>query len=151
MHKRIKYSLEYIAGFFDGEGSVGIYGNGQKSGHSLRVQVTQNYTLESKELMSHLHVVYGGYLGESFNRKGNLNLHWQLSGEKTAKFLEDILPFLHIKNTQVAFALQWNTMKPKKERGKAGKYLPFSLDAIEENTKASDYLKYLKTCSFIKT
>jgi DNA transposition AAA+ family ATPase len=34
------HALPYIAGFFDGEGSIGIYLNGKKQGRTLRVQHT---------------------------------------------------------------------------------------------------------------
>jgi hypothetical protein len=41
--------LSYLAGFFDGEGSVGIYSSNKQFNHAcLRVQLKQN---ESKEIV----------------------------------------------------------------------------------------------------
>lgn len=37
---------DYIAGFFDGEGSIGIYKNGRGM-HYLRTQLTQNSSITS--------------------------------------------------------------------------------------------------------
>lgn len=44
--------IEYLAGFFDGEGSVGIYTNGRGLFH-LRTQLTQNVGKHSTRLVDH--------------------------------------------------------------------------------------------------
>jgi hypothetical protein len=38
---KVDLSLPYLAGFFDGEGPIGIYTNGLGTGRTLRVQLTQ--------------------------------------------------------------------------------------------------------------
>jgi hypothetical protein len=54
--------LPYIAGFFDGEGSIGIYRGGHTNGRALRVQLTQNVTPDSTELLRECRIRWGGSL-----------------------------------------------------------------------------------------
>ena len=53
----IKITKQYIAGFFDGEGSIGIYNRKDRyNGACLRTQLTQNKTKESFLILSFLKV-----------------------------------------------------------------------------------------------
>ena len=77
-------SLAYIAGFFDGEGSIGIYKNSNKStpGYGLRTQLVQNKRLGSTKLMKFLKDKFGGNLSEQITISGDTKYNWQLNAEK---------------------------------------------------------------------
>jgi hypothetical protein len=56
----VELSLPCIAGFFGGEGSIGIYMNGQGRGRTLRVQITQNVTPQSTMMLTAIRERWGG-------------------------------------------------------------------------------------------
>ena len=88
-------SLQYFAGFFDGEGHVSI----GKSG-SVKCGLTQNNP-------TILHVVQNEY-GGNVRSKGNTNGHnWLLaSAGDVIDFLEDIRPYLVVKAEEVDVAIE---------------------------------------------
>ena len=64
-------NLSYIAGFFDGEGSIGVYhhvNNGVQTGFHLRVQLRQNKTKPSSQLLRELVARFGGCVAEFSTR-----------------------------------------------------------------------------------
>ncbi len=100
--------VEYYAGFFDGEGSIGIYRNGTGL-HHLRTQITQNVSDATTELFKELKEAYGGNLGimRSSIYRNNEAYNWQLNGEGAKNFLMDLLPHLRLKRTQALVACAW--------------------------------------------
>src|SRR3990167_2007741 len=84
-------SLEYLAGFFDGEGCVNISKN-----HQLTVTAAQNDT----EVLEILKAHFGGSV-TVVNRCGR----WTLWGEAMKPMLLAILPFLIVKKAQVQVAI----------------------------------------------
>lgn len=92
-------SAEYAAGFFDGEGSVGV--NRTKYGTHLVVCLGQATT----EVLLAIQDLYGGNLYDHTSRAGND--HWQLkwNGRHAYPFLQAIQPFAIVKRTQIDLAL----------------------------------------------
>lgn len=96
--------LRYLAGFFDGEGCVAIYRAGNGRGHTLSVQITQNKSIESDQLLEELQAEYGGSITSV---KGDKAWHYSIGSKNAAKLLEDIAPWLRLKRTEVSLALEW--------------------------------------------
>ena len=100
-------SLPYLAGFFDGEGSIGIYTNGLGTGRTLRVQLTQTVTPQSTALLTAMRDRWGGSLCP-FNRTLRRNAwNWQVSAGKGIVFLRDVRPWLLLKADQADVVLTW--------------------------------------------
>ena len=115
-------SLEYIAGFFDGEGSIGIYPNGRGAFH-LRIQLVQNSKAqEVKDLFSELNNKFGGAVNEHTSSNGNKFYNWQLSSARASSFLKCIIPYLRIKREQALVATEWQDSRPAPTRNANGQY-----------------------------
>ena len=102
-------SLEYLAGFFDGEGSISIGLNSPKNtprsknpNHTLHVGAGNTNPMIIKYL-------YDKYGGSFFTRdaKGNQRKVWQwgISSRRAEKFLQELQPFLRMKQPQANLAL----------------------------------------------
>ena len=115
-------TLDYIAGFFDGEGSVGIYRNGQRSWH-LRTQLTQNIDRSTTALLSELRQRFGGNLAtmRSPIYRASVAYNWQLNGAVAAAFLREVLPYLRLKREQADFAIAWQSIQQKASRDERGR------------------------------
>lgn len=150
MREGVKFSLAYLAGFFDGEGSVGIYSNGQVTGHGLKIQITQNDSTYTRELFEHLRATYGGRFDTQRTLSGNLKLNFQLNGDNASEFLRGIVSLLRFKKKQAMFAMEWALTRPRRIRGAKGRYLPRSIDALVKDRRASLTMKRLKRESFVK-
>ena len=115
-------SDQYIAGFFDGEGSIGVYRNGRGNFH-LRTQLTQNVLPSSEALLSGLKERFGGNLARmrsSIYRRGEA-FNWQLNGTVAAQFLRTIRPYLVLKAEQADVAMAWQEAKPAPQRDARGR------------------------------
>jgi len=101
--------LAWVAGFFDGEGSVAI-------GHprpierpgwfSLQVRVSQI----AKEPLTVLSAMFGGTVGVKDNSGGygtRQIYQWSLTSTRAGEFLEAILPYLIVKKADALLALEF--------------------------------------------
>jgi hypothetical protein len=141
----IKITKQYIAGLFDGEGSIGIYNRKDRyNGVCLRTQLTQNKTKESFLILNFLKDKYGGNLSEQKTLSDGIKYNWQLNPKGVEKFLKDIKPYLVLKNTQAQLALFWLKNRPKVKRDKRGKVLSFKGNEIEFTRKIVMAMKALK-------
>lgn len=139
--------VEYQAGFFDGEGSIGIYKNGNGIFH-LRTQLTQNILPTSTILLEEFKNLYGGNLSQmksSIYRNGAA-YNWQLNGIGAVTFLQTLLPFLVLKKEQATVALSWFKISQKPERDSNGRYKPH-IKNRPIDIKYSELLKLLKRSS----
>jgi hypothetical protein len=75
----VDLSLPYVAGFFDGEGSIGVYLNGQQRARTLRVQITQNVSPPATQLLTALRDRWGGSLCEMNRANKQKAWNWQVS------------------------------------------------------------------------
>jgi hypothetical protein len=110
MYKRI--TNQYIAGFFDGEGCVGIYGNPGKRFH-LRACITQNIDIFSAFLLTEIHKRFGGSLVKATSpiyRNGEV-FTWQTYSIKACAFLKAIEPYLILKKAQAKIAITWQEQR----------------------------------------
>jgi hypothetical protein len=107
-----KVTLAYLAGLFDGDGTVYInkskpYGKyGKSPNHWLIVGIANTY----QELIDWLKDNFGGWV-----KKGSKNrlqvLHWTLSSNEGSDFLNKILPYLRIKKRQANLAIEFQIHK----------------------------------------
>jgi hypothetical protein len=133
--------IEYIAGFFDGEGSIGIYRyHGGK--FYLRTQLSQNKSRKSELIFAELKRRFGGHYSEQRTLSGGIKYNWQLHGIHAAKFLKKIWPYLLLKKQQAIIALVWQDGRPKPSRNSFGHFVPYPRRA--HDLKVSRQLKKLK-------
>jgi intein/homing endonuclease len=143
--------IKYLAGFFDGEGSVGVYSsgnsngnlNGNLNGHSLKVQLTQRESLLSEKFLREIVSDFGGSVGKHKNE-----LNWQIGSTNAEYFLKKIIPHLILKKNQAEIALEWHISKPKIARGQNGCILKISNDQIEKTKKVVQVLRSIKNCEY---
>jgi hypothetical protein len=115
-------TIQYIAGFFDGEGSIGIYFS-SKGGCSLRTQLTQNKSKESKLIVDYLQKGYGGNISEQKTLSQGIKYNWQLNAKKCSIFLEKIEPYLILKKKQAHLAILWQAQRPERVRDSRGRII----------------------------
>lgn len=108
-----KTELAYIAGFFDGEGSISIHGKH----HNVRVGLSNTNPLIPQLVCK----LFGGSVNINKSRSSKqfkvrplnhrLCLQWCLNGQKACKFLSKILPYLKMKNKQAILAMELQRTK----------------------------------------
>lgn len=110
-------SRDYIAGFFDGEGSIGIYqSKSNRKYRSWRLHV--NAAQVEPEVIIELHKRFGGSINLYERSKKMKNRrdcwYWFCSGRVAEKFLRFVLDGLCVKKAQAEVALLFmeNRMKP---------------------------------------
>lgn len=141
----------YVAGFFDGEGSIGIYP--KKSSYKgrayvtyyLRTQLVQKRSTESDLLLDMLIDKFGG--GGSLIPCGEAKKaawNWQLSSDKACDFLEKIYPCLLIKKEQARIAMDWQRKRGPVIKDSKGRNTRKTTTDIEEDKAVSMILKSLK-------
>jgi hypothetical protein len=134
-------SKEYIAGFFDGEGSIGIYTNGKIHLH-LKVQLVQTDTDNGFAILNEIFNRFGGNLSRSISSSGRHKWNWQICSNPALEFLKWIKPCLRIKKDQAILAIAWEASRPKMSRGTDGRILPIKPRDID--IKVSNVMKEMK-------
>ncbi len=122
-----KLICAYIAGLFDGEGSVCIRRNG-----SIQVSIYNTH----RETMRWLHSLLGGYLYGYLSTKKARKLIWKWTRSGAANcraFLQMVLPYLRIKRTRAIKAVSWVNDKLAGENPK----LPWKLQPSRRKHVAS--------------
>jgi hypothetical protein len=113
--------LAYLAGFFDGEGSVGIYNTSNRRratrGFQMKVTVSQTDPLILNEIKEH----FGGTLLVCRDKAATVRTCWQWTASSliAAAFLRAVLPHLRQKREQAELALQFQAELAKQSRGHA--------------------------------
>jgi len=131
---------QYIAGFFDGEGCIGVY-HRKNRGFHLRTQLTQNKTAKSEIILNYLLNKYGGNLEEQITNSKKIKYNWQLSSKNAMKLLEDIKPHLIIKKDQAEIALAWQKQRPKIVKDEKGRFAYKEPISLELDIKVSNLIK----------
>lgn len=137
-------SLPYLAGFFDGEGSIGLYRNGQGHGSTLRVQITQNCSPLADALLEAIKENWGGSLSLMNRDRKRPAWSYQASSSKGVQFLRDMRPYLILKAEQADIALAWWDQKPERTRGAAGRFEPPTPEAVALTAEVDALLRRLK-------
>ena len=100
----------WLAGFFDGEGSVGLYKmSGCHRGYEMRAQITQLCSPIVDRLFNQIHLEYGGNLylrGDTpSTRRWRPTWHYTVTSMRAHFFLQTIRPWLLLKATQADHAM----------------------------------------------
>ena len=110
------FSLEYMAGFFDGEGCVNITLGGKGRQRILRVMIVNTNRIILEEFQKQ----FGGKLNKSRTLKENWKPFNCLTFINThaLDFLQKIYPFIFIKKRQIELAMEFREFmeSPKKDR-----------------------------------
>jgi hypothetical protein len=141
---KVDIDLKYLAGFFDGEGSVAVYSNSDHRGYCLRFQLGQNVSPQSTIIAEFLKKTYGVHLHVSGTLSGKKKYNMALSGWKAAFLLEQLKPYLIIKRDQVELALEWHYKKPKIQRLATGRIAKFPKKYFTYSKKVAAKLKAMK-------
>lgn len=100
--------LAYLAGYFDGEGTIGI------TGGSLCVRVVNTH----RPAVDRFAALFGGAVG--LHQAGNTATRpqwiWRAYGDTAAAFLTAVLPLLHEKAPQAYLGLQYRLVKSREDR-----------------------------------
>lgn len=137
--------LRYIAGLFDGEGSVGVYGDQRKKqGFHLRTQLCQGANKLSQQIFDELMVNFGGNLSTATSLSSKPCYNWQLNSDKAVRFLEAITPYLRLKKEQAEIAADWQKTRPKMTRDKRGRIVHKTEPDTEYDLFVVGHLKQLK-------
>lgn len=103
--------IAWMAGFFDGDGSVGAYrynSNGyiRKKNVELRVAVVSIY----KPIIEHIQSMFGGTTYEDKSSAHDSRYYrvwrWYMHSNKASRFLKTILPYLVVKREQAELSIQ---------------------------------------------
>lgn len=137
-------SLPYLAGFFDGEGSIGIYTNGQGRGRTLRVQITQTVNPQSTMMLTSIRGKWGGSLAAYNKGLRRQAWNWQATATRGYVFLRDIRPWLLIKAEQADVVLNWWPNRVRLPRDARGRNQPQAPEARAADEAAARALRDLK-------
>lgn len=137
-------NLDYFAGFFDGEGCIGIYPNGQGRSHNLCVQITQKQSILTERLLKEVFLKFGGCISYQHPVGKKYQLHYSVSGKNAYKLLKEIKTKLRLKKEQAKIAITWFKNRPKVSRGDDGRILPYDKSRYNEDKKVAKRLKELK-------
>lgn len=137
-------NIQYLAGFFDGEGSVAVYKNSDKRGYCLRFQLTQNVSPQSKIIVDYLVTKYSASVNVQDTLSGKQKYNIALSGSKAAIILKDLQPHLILKKEQVDIALEWHESKPPRLRDERGRVMEFNQSYFVKSQEVAKKLRDLK-------
>jgi hypothetical protein len=122
-------SRAYIAGFVDGEGSIGFCRNRGSAIYPRVLVVNTNLAI-----LEELRNQYGGDIAPLSRRKvgWKQGWMWRLSWSRAVNFLSDIQPWLRLKAMQAVAVFCWDAIRPG--RGKS------TASAQDERMDAHAYL-----------
>ncbi|MHA1280650.1 MAG: LAGLIDADG family homing endonuclease [Candidatus Helarchaeota archaeon] len=108
-------SRKYLAGFFDGEGSVCV----NKRNYTLQIQIGAR----SRDLLERMRKIYGGSIHQMKNKRIKRPFWvWIVVADKALKFLEDIYPHIVLKKLEVATAIAYQKHKVNLSRNYGHEY-----------------------------
>lgn len=92
----------YFAGFFDGEGYIGVYNTSTKFKNlNLRITIGQG----TKEILLKGQNRWGGCVYKRIDKRNDREHYvWEIVGQKASLFLDDIYPFVIVKKKQCTIA-----------------------------------------------
>jgi hypothetical protein len=103
------FKLAYAAGYFDGEGSIGILSQGASRGFQLRVEI-RSCDLDSLRLFKEL---FGGVLSsQEYGRLPYPVFRWAVNNQDAIKVLQVMSPYLRAKAKEAHLVLDsgWETL-----------------------------------------
>lgn len=107
--KGVDIDIAYIAGFFDGEGSIFISKSRKQYFLTVSISNTDKSVLES------IQRIMGGSLSKSPDKRENCShlFRLRLYCDEAKKFLEKILPYLKIKKEQAKLSIEFQSKMKK--------------------------------------
>lgn len=121
--------IAYAAGFFDGEGYIGICGSASNGSLCLQIEVTQVDPRPLQFMASKFggvvkHRVWAQYKSK---RNSRPSFVWRLHAKTAINFLQQIYPYLIHKKDQADLAFQFQNIRnlkqkssPEKKQGEVG-------------------------------
>lgn len=112
----IKVSDKYIAGFFDGEGSIGLYRgiDHRKRRMKEHKKVRYSFGLIVTIVNTHLKILevikqkFGGNIRKHLlTSKGKICWEWRKHGKSAIPFLKALQPYVVVKKEQVVLGLEY--------------------------------------------
>jgi hypothetical protein len=107
-------TLAYVAGLFDGEGSIVI---GYNKPDATRGRKVPSYWLQvgitntDRPLIDWLHATFDGHISDNSHSPSRKNQRpcwvWRTMGTQARAFLQDISPYLRIKKDQALLAIEF--------------------------------------------
>lgn len=122
----------YMAGFFDGEGSIMIsfHNRGKGIRYHLYAAVAQSRE-KGKQICEDFKLCFGGSIQLVNKQKKSHHSQvysWSVAVQQACKFLERIYPYLRIKKEQAELAIEF----AKKTSNYKGKCNPSEIERIEK-------------------
>jgi len=103
-----KYTIDYLAGIFDGEGSVSISVSARKDRPNSHFMPCVTVANTYKPVVDWFMDKYGGYIRVVTPPSGNTVYQWQLRGGKGIRiFAGDFLEHIHIKRKELLVLLEF--------------------------------------------
>lgn len=103
-----KTDLAYIAGFFDGEGSIQLIKlKPPQPHHSPRLNLGVSVSQANEWIIQLFKLHFGGYISKRIDpRPGHrVTWEWQLRCKKALLFLETIYPYLRLKKSEAELGM----------------------------------------------
>lgn len=138
-------NLAYLAGFFDGEGTVGIYLMKQKKqSHGAIHVLAMSACGQVREPLMCLQEAFGGKISQHKERGRDWVVYrWWARTDEATTALEEMLPFLTVKLRQAKLALRYRREAGSPFRHGSGQSLPDKIFARREWYKSA--IQCLKT------
>ena len=111
----------YIAGFIDGEGSIGLRTSHSSDGRTPSYVARLRITNTNPDVLNWIHIATGiGLRTVKPNSNNNYQVYeWYVAGLQMKSLLEGILPFLKVKKLQAETLLKFlETVQPKEGQSK---------------------------------
>jgi len=99
-------SLEYMAGFFDGEGCIKISRekNHSRFTYRLRIGIGQ----KDRSILIRIKQAYGGIVVACYDKRYNKTYYeWDTSAQRAFQILKQIYPYLQLKKLQAKLAIEF--------------------------------------------
>lgn len=113
-------TLSYVAGLFDGEGCV-VLARCDTPAHAkaLSPRFWLNISISNTHhgIIEWLHDTFGGWVGEKQpkNPRCAISWHWHISANRACQILQDLLPYLRIKNVEAEIAIAFQTQMARRK------------------------------------
>lgn len=125
-----KTDLAYLAGFFDGEGTLFIEHLSLKRSNSYRLRVSVGQT--NRWILERYRMAFGGSVRLNRVEHGNHKplWQWQVSCKAAGEFLKAIYPYLILKQSEAKVALEFQAKQTA--RGPGRKKMSAQESAVQE-------------------
>jgi len=130
-------NLYYLAGFFDGEGTILITRKTNESSRGARLYLSVSVTNTNKKVIEDFNGLFPGYLGKVLKKKDYFLQAWvwTVSAEKAEMFLLKIKKYLRQKKDEAEIALEFRYLQKKlnkKRKSKGRRDRAYTSDEIHQ-------------------